>query len=69
MGLIPIHVYLDVPWVPYPSLYEELGFSTDLEGLPKLLERIAKMPLKELKERERRIEEVAFSHFTREGTL
>jgi len=57
MGLLPVHIYLDVPWVPYQSLFEQMGFVTDLEGLPLLLERIAHFTPEEISQRETLVKE------------
>ena len=69
LGLIPIHVYYDIPWLPYPDLYKKIGFSTDLEGLPNLLKNINDMDLQELERKEERIRSLKATHFTYEGVL
>ena len=69
LGLIPIHVYYDMPWLPYPDLYHKIGFSTDLDGLPKLLKKINDMDLQELERMEERIRSLKATHFTHEGVL
>jgi hypothetical protein len=40
MGLVPVHIYSDIPWVPYAKLFERIGFSISLESLPALLHDI-----------------------------
>ena len=38
MGLVPIHVYTDRPWVPYEGLFlARAGFATSVGGLEDLL--------------------------------
>ena len=69
LGLIPIHVYHDIPWLPYTDLYPKIGFSTDLDGLPKLLEKINDMDLQELERMEEQIRSFRATHFTYEGVL
>ncbi len=69
LGLIPIHLYWDTPWLPYPDLYKKIGFSTDLEGLPELLKKINDMDLQELERMEKRIRSFKATHFTYEGVL
>lgn len=69
MGLVPIHVYSDVAWVPYARLFEQLGFLSDLPGLPSLLARLHAMPPAELEARERRAAELNASHFLVPGVL
>ncbi len=66
MGLIPIHVYSDIPWVPYGDLYDTIGFKTNISFLPTLLEHVASLSGNEITDMEDRI--VSFrSHFTWEG--
>merc|ERR1712226_573010 len=43
MGLIPIYIFTDIAWMPYPELFESIGFSIDLSELPALLEKLHKM--------------------------
>jgi len=69
LGLIPIHVYLDIPWIPYPGVYKKIGFSTDLDGLPKLMKELKDMPLQELERMEKQIRSVRASHFSYKGTM
>ena len=69
LGLIPIHLYWDTPWIAYPDLYKKIGFSTDLEGLPELLKKINDMDLQELERMEKRIRSFKATHFTYEGVL
>ena len=41
LGLIPIHVYDDIPWIPYRALFEsDIGFIATLGSLPGVLETI-----------------------------
>ena len=39
LGLLPVHVYSDRPWLPYPHLYARVGFTSSVLGLPSLLWR------------------------------
>jgi len=64
MGLIPIHIYSDIPWVPYRSRFEDLGFITNLSGLGDLVERLSSVGDAEIKKREARILAVRDTHFT-----
>ena len=41
LGLVPLHVYADEAWVPYPdTVFPALGFTTDVGGLPALLDHL-----------------------------
>ena len=69
LGLIPIHVYTDTPWLPYPEVYEKIGFSTDLKGLPDLMKKINDTDLQELEHMEKRIHSLKATHFSPDGIL
>ena len=69
MGLLPVQVYLDRAWVPYAKVFHSFGWSSDVHGLPSVLERIAAMGADELAAREKRARELRESHFTLNGTM
>lgn len=70
MGLIPIHVYLDVPWVPYLKLFETLGFIATVEELPALVQMLNyTMQADDFRDRERRIVSCRDSHFSVPGIM
>ena len=69
LGLVPVHVYLDIPWVPYSDLYKTIGFSTDVKGLPELMSKINDMDLQDLERMEEKIRALRSTHFTNEGLL
>lgn len=62
-GLIPIHVYTDMPWVPYPQLYDKIGFKTTVEALPELLLKLRNMTDDEVNSLEQRVAWVAWNYF------
>ena len=62
LGLIPIHVYSDRPWIPYAHLFDSVGFATNVFGLPRLVWRLAWLGDTELLARE-----LAASHFSLSG--
>merc|ERR1712176_1269031 len=70
-GYAPIHVYTDTPWVPYPDIFERLGFVAQVDELPGLLERIYRMenegPV--INEMETRIKSYRDTHFTHRGVI
>jgi hypothetical protein len=69
MGLVPIHIYADTPWVPYAELFDEIGFVTDVDGVDKLIGKLNNMTADEIQERERRIVSLRTSHFSSEGAI
>ena len=71
MGLVPIHVYADEPWVPYPdTVFPQLGFATSLKGLYGLLARLA-VPgaVADLSSKEAAALKYAASHFSLPGVM
>lgn len=73
MGRVPIHVYGDMPWLPYEALYRRsIGFAVDLTHLPVLLRALhfdRNASDAELAAREQAIARLRTSHFTFEGVL
>jgi len=72
MGLVPIHVHLNgtnEAWVPYELIWPQIGFTTDIDGLPAVLSSLAEMPPSEVEARERIIESFRESHFSFSGAL
>ena len=69
LGLVPVHVYLDIPWVPYSDLYKTIGFSTAVKGLPELMRKINDTDLQDLERMEEKIKALRSTHFTNEGLL
>lgn len=67
LGLLPIHVYSDRPWIPYARLFGDVGFVTSVFGLPRLIWRLAWLNDTELLAREARARELAASHFSLSG--
>ena len=71
MGLIPIYIYNDIPWLPYKDLYQqEIGYAVTLEELPNLLIDLQQnTTMEQLKRHEDQILRIARSHFTPKGVL
>eukprot|EP00039_Didymoeca_costata_P024970 m.12001 g.12001 ORF g.12001 m.12001 type:complete len:667 (+) comp4568_c0_seq1:300-2300(+) len=68
-GLIPIHVFLDIPWVPYSDLFESFGFTTNLQDIPALLEKLTAMTWKERLAMLKRIRHYRQTHFLPDGIM
>jgi hypothetical protein len=73
MGLVPIYIYLDddVPWIPYPELFHQIGYSVTFNRTMPFLEELLTRhdSFAELQQREERILELRDSHFSINGTL
>ncbi|KAH0791397.1 exostosin family protein [Histomonas meleagridis] len=71
MGLIPIYVYNDIPWVPYYDSieWEKFGFVTKIGDLAKVLKKIDKMNYTELTEMRNRVRSLSSTHFTVAGAM
>uniref|UniRef100_A0A7S1RN74 Exostosin GT47 domain-containing protein n=1 Tax=Alexandrium catenella TaxID=2925 RepID=A0A7S1RN74_ALECA len=68
-GLIPVYIYLDQPWLPYPHLYETFGYSTGISDLPRLLKKLNAMTDDEITAGESAVAAFARSHFTDEAVI
>jgi hypothetical protein len=64
MGLIPIHVYSDVPWVPYIDTLREVGFVVHIRELHGLLSTLLSLSDEEVLTREKRALQFSQTHFT-----
>jgi len=56
MGLIPVYIYSDVPWVPYRLTFRRFGYSVNLTALPQLLTHLSKLPASAFVQKERAVE-------------
>jgi len=69
-GLIPIHVYSDIPWVLYANVYQEIGFTSHFtNGTSELAASLKNMTTEEIMRREKRIVELRESHFSVKGVM
>jgi len=68
-SLIPIHVYSDVPWIPFPDVYNKVGLVAHYQGMEDLVVELKRMSAQEIAERERRILQLVDSHFSVDGVL
>ena len=71
MGLIPIQVYVDIPWIPYRDLFPKLGYHVKI-GLPEmeqLVKDLLAMPDSEIQKREDLIRHYRKSHFEVPGIM
>lgn len=69
MGLIPIHVYADVAWMPYQHLLGEIAFATDLEHLQEIMVHLQSLSVQEIERIEERIVSMQDSHFSKTGVM
>ena len=69
MGLVPIHVYTDVPWVPYARVFARIGFAANVSGLPAVMHALHRMSAAELEEREALAVRLRGSHFSEAGLM
>ncbi|KAH8043888.1 hypothetical protein JL722_14968 [Aureococcus anophagefferens] len=44
LGLVPIHVYSDTPWLPYPERFADVGFNASIDGFADLLDALHALP-------------------------
>lgn len=63
MGLIPIQVYLEQPWLSYWNLTKNVSHSVAIENLPDLMDQLATIPDTEIVDMEDRIEKLRENYF------
>ena len=69
LGLIPIHVFSDVAWVPYADLFSSFGYVTNLSGVPHVLRCVNALGPRTHARMERRAAELSGSHFSLAGVI
>jgi hypothetical protein len=69
MGLIPIQVYLDQPWLPYGNLMKNLSYSVTVEKLPELVLELSKISDSQISKIEHKIEKLRNDYFSFEGAI
>lgn len=67
MGLVPVHIYSDVPWVPYADLNVVMVSSTN--QIDALVDELRGMAVEQIEERENRIISLRESHFSPIGIM
>lgn len=68
LGLVPVVIYTDVPWIPYATRFEASGgLVSSVFGLPQLLLRLSTESDAQLEAREARTRRLAASHFSLGG--
>lgn len=69
MGLVPVYVYSDIPWLPYGELFDSFGFKTSIDALPSLLQKLRNVTDEELMARTVKMLALKESHYTLAGTM
>ena len=69
MGLIPIYVYDDIPWIPYAQKFKEFGFVTSATKIGSLVDELQNITVEQFEKREKRILTLLESHFTPLGVM
>lgn len=68
-GLIPVHVYSDVPWMPYQNLMQKVSFTTSIDDFPEFMKKLAKIDDAKLEQMENEVARLYESHFTKKGIM
>lgn len=69
LGLVPVHVYSDTPWLPYPERFADVGFNASIDGFADLLGALHALPDAEVERREANAERFSASHFNFDAAL
>ena len=66
-NLIPVIVYDDEPFIPYPHLFAQFGWATNLEGLRDTISNVGNASYAELNQRWHVLNKLRESHFSLKG--
>jgi hypothetical protein len=69
MGLVPIYVYSDVPWVPYEDLFRTVGYVSSVRDLGRVMATVKSLSSEEWLAREKRARDLVPTHFSFEGAM
>lgn len=69
MGLIPVHVYEDVPWVPYAEIFSKIAFSIHVSEVESFLAQLQKTNDSTLDHMEAKVVALRESHFMIDGVM
>ena len=69
MGLLPVVVYDDVPFVPYPDLFHQIGWTARLKDLPGLVDNLLSMSESQFVARREKLVQLRSTHFEKEGMV
>lgn len=69
MGLLPVVVYDDVPFVPYPTIFPEIGWMARIDELPQLIDVLQSMSESDFAARRDRVLQLRSSHFDKDGVV
>mmetsp|Transcript_29461 Transcript_29461/g.75987 ORF Transcript_29461/g.75987 Transcript_29461/m.75987 type:complete len:274 (-) Transcript_29461:173-994(-) len=69
IGLLPVIVYDDVPFIPYPELYYDIGWTARINELPQLVDTLQSMSENDFAARRDKLLQLRTSHFDKDGVL
>ena len=59
LGLLPVHIFSDVPWLPYPELLRDVVYTAPIGRAAELFRRLlTEVSLDELIVREQRLQQI-----------
>jgi hypothetical protein len=71
MGMIPVFIYNDVPWVPYLGAinWSELAIIIHIKDVPKTLPYLRNCPVERVNQMRLNVRALYKSHFSKEGVM
>jgi len=69
LGRVPVFIYSDVLWVPYPHLYEKFGYAANIYNIESVLQNVLQAGPTEMADRESILTSISESHFTYLGVI
>jgi hypothetical protein len=69
MGLLPVYIYSDIPWLPYGKLYDTFGLHTSINDFPAMLKKLRNITDEEVNSLAAKMLALKETHFTLNGTM
>lgn len=69
LGRVPVVIFSDVPWTPYPHLYEKIGYVAKISEFEEFSQKLLQTSSAEILHREVLLANISKSHFTFAGVM
>jgi len=69
MGRVPVFIFSDILWVPYPHLYKKFGYAANIYNIERALLDVLQASPAEIARRESVLTSISESHFTYLGVI
>ena len=69
LGRVPVVLYSDVLWVPYPHLFEKYGYAASFSNVRSVLDQLTRAGSADIAQRESFLTSISESHFSFLGVI